>query len=212
MKTHQILLPFFQWFDSEKTINVQTKTKPWKIARGKDSEEIESIHPPLTEVMIPYKGVEIKASPFKVKENLNEISGNDIKNIYQQNNYANQCLNTISEQLNRIKDVVAKPILKPIDERSKPLKIVDNKPLFIPHEIPPKHTKTLTNKEEFMQEINRKLNQIKEEFSSVVAPDTPQTSKHINFIGKTESSESSETDDQNTSSSDNSIQINNMNW
>lgn len=59
------------------------------MVKGKEIKDIESVHPLLRQVSIPYKGVVLTAYPFKVKENLDTVTRNDIKNIMQKNNYTN---------------------------------------------------------------------------------------------------------------------------
>lgn len=77
-----------------------------KNIKGEEIKILESVFPLLGKISIPYKRVTLIATPFKRKEDLGQITKNDIKNIIQQNNYANQYLETIRYQLDKSKDVI----------------------------------------------------------------------------------------------------------
>ena len=86
------------------------KGQTWKTMSNKT---IISNHPPLEEITIIAKNIEIIALPFKTK-NLKEIEGKtktikDYKTLQQQNNFTDQILGTLSSQLNMIQDKLDTP-------------------------------------------------------------------------------------------------------
>ncbi|KAI5400912.1 hypothetical protein KIW84_065669 [Lathyrus oleraceus] len=121
LKTHEINIYFFTWFELlclEEEIenpfavkmyldaNVRISTK-WKTSR---KEIIESVHPPLEAIRItPSKeNIEIEASPFKSIANPVDQK-KDINNLHSQINYSNQILHTMSQQLDRIENSIPQP-------------------------------------------------------------------------------------------------------
>ena len=82
-------------------INVQTSLyKKWQLT---DGNTVTSIYPPLQSIKIPTNEGEVTASPFKRGKNNNEpVNIEDIKKVYHQNNYSNQMLHTITQQIDHL--------------------------------------------------------------------------------------------------------------
>ena len=94
----------------------------------------------------------------------------------EQNNFTNQNLQTLGEQLTRIENSLVKPS-QIIEERK-------TKPLFTPHEIPFEYKNELSE-EDLEQKINKKLAQIQHIIDVVTVPDTPpQASKQIQTLSQ----------------------------
>jgi hypothetical protein len=80
----------------DNTLNVVKK----KFTR-EDKSVVNASHPPLEKILIDVKGVTVKASPFKLpKEDYPDHS----KATIEQNNFVNQSLHTIGQQLDRIEE------------------------------------------------------------------------------------------------------------
>ena len=115
-------------------------------------KKVYSEHPPLREFKISHDDNSITASPFKIKPN-NEIEAKDFRNIMYQNNFANQYLGTIGEQLDMIEDLVqSNPITKILNTKT------DDKPIFKIQELTPNLLKEQANQnQEFLKLICKKL-------------------------------------------------------
>ena len=72
---------------------------------------VRSSHPPLDTFIINCKGTEIKASPFKIAKiiDVNTPISTKTKKIIEQNNFVNNSLHIIGQQLNRIEEKIEKP-------------------------------------------------------------------------------------------------------
>ncbi|PKI55918.1 hypothetical protein CRG98_023703 [Punica granatum] len=92
---------------------VTQKTIKWDLA---NADPVESTHPPLGTLQIIHQKAEVKASPFKMKVD-DSLASKDIKNIFEQNNFTNQCLHTIGSQLDRIEQEVTKPVVNQVDKK-----------------------------------------------------------------------------------------------
>ena len=86
---------------NQSRINVQTSLyKKWQLSDGKN---VTSIYPPLQSIQITTSEGQIAASPFKRgKDNNEPVNIEDIKKIYYQNNYSNQMLHTIAQQIDSL--------------------------------------------------------------------------------------------------------------
>ena len=76
-----------------------------------DKTIVRSSHPPLDTVIINCKGTEIMASPFKFAELIdtnNPVSNETKKKIIEQNNFVNNSLHIIGQQLDRIEEKIEK--------------------------------------------------------------------------------------------------------
>ena len=75
-----------------------------------DKTIVRSSHPPLDTVIIKFKGTKINASPFKFAEliDANNLVSNEAKKIIEQNNFVNNSLHIIGQQLDRIEEKVGK--------------------------------------------------------------------------------------------------------
>ena len=135
-------IPMFTYFDIYAANNqikypfakINMFQKEWK-SNTVSEKKIVSTHPPLEEIKIKARGVEIIASPFKhISSNEDENRGTKlkyIKGIQQQNNFTNQMLGTISTQLNRIEE---KDFTKPykIEKEKHEKETKQENPLFKP--------------------------------------------------------------------------------
>jgi hypothetical protein len=98
---HILFFDFLQkYFPFDNVLNVVKKNFV-----KKDKTVVQSSHPPLENILIDCKGVTVKGSPFK--------STNDIpcksRKIIEQNNFVNQSLHTIRQQLDRIEEKLISP-------------------------------------------------------------------------------------------------------
>ena len=66
-----------------------------------DKTIVRSSHPPLETVLITCKGTEVKASPFKIADELTPIPS-----IIEQNNFTNKSLHVIGQQLDRTEEKI----------------------------------------------------------------------------------------------------------
>ena len=76
-----------------------------------DKTIVRSSHPPLNTIIINYKETEINASPFKFAKliDANNPVSNETKKIIEQNNFVNNSLHIIGQQLDHIEEKVGKP-------------------------------------------------------------------------------------------------------
>ena len=106
-------IPFFVWFEIYSiahNINYPFKTINASISLSQvweqvDGNKIKAIHPPLNDLKINTLNRQILATPFKTganKDDKEPVLMQDIKSIYQQNNYQSQILHTISKQIDSI--------------------------------------------------------------------------------------------------------------
>ena len=70
-----------------------------------DKTIIRSSHPPLEIVLVNYKGTEVKASPFKIANDRTLVPS-----IIEQNNFTNESLHVIGQQLDRIEENIVEKI------------------------------------------------------------------------------------------------------
>ncbi|KAG7947754.1 hypothetical protein I3843_14G110100 [Carya illinoinensis] len=97
--------------DSKQYLNVLKSS----FTKEEGRKVVKTSHPPLETILVSVKGKEVKASPFKISDP-------------EQNNFVNQTLHTIGQQLDRIEDKVEKPVLEKLASTS--LNMVE-KPLII---------------------------------------------------------------------------------
>jgi hypothetical protein len=74
----------------------------------KDKTVVKSSHPPLENLLIDYKGITVKASPFKSTDFAHPKN----RKIIKQNNFVNQSLHTIGQQLDHIEEKIPTPVIK----------------------------------------------------------------------------------------------------
>ena len=73
-----------------------------------DKTFVRSSHPPLETVLITHQKTEVKASPFKIANDQTPIIS-----IIEQNNFTNEWLHVIGQQLDRIEEkIVEKTVSK----------------------------------------------------------------------------------------------------
>jgi hypothetical protein len=86
-----------------------------------DNKVVSSSHPPQETIVFKHRTTTVKASPLKVAS-----ENTDVKKVIKQNNYTNQNLNSIGNQLDKIEEKLENKPLK--QEKHKPLK--QEKPLI----------------------------------------------------------------------------------
>ena len=73
-----------------------------------DKTIVRSSHPPLETILITCKKTDVKASPFKIADDQTPITS-----IIEQNNFTNESLHIIGQQLDRIeKKLLKKPLFQ----------------------------------------------------------------------------------------------------
>ncbi|KAG7958992.1 hypothetical protein I3843_10G049000 [Carya illinoinensis] len=130
---------------------------------------VKTSHPPLETVLVSVKVKEVKASPFKISDpSPNENVLAETKKIIEQNNFVNQTLYTIGQQLDRIEDKVEKPA-------STSLKTVE-KPLII---LPEDRSKIHFGETSILAKIDQMLAVVKQEKPSVSTIDKNSPGQEI---------------------------------
>ena len=93
----------------------------------KDKTIVRSSHPPLETVLITHQKTEVKASPFKIANDQTPIIS-----IIEQNNFTNEWLHVIGQQLDRIEEKIVEKTVS--EEKSasveKSVSIKTEKPLI----------------------------------------------------------------------------------
>ena len=79
-----------------------------------DKTTVRSTHPPLETVLITCQKAEVKASPFKIADDQTLIIS-----LIEQNNFTNESLHIIGQQLDRTKEKIDEKT--PISKLEKPL-------------------------------------------------------------------------------------------
>ena len=79
-----------------------------------DKTIVRSTHPPLETVLITCQKAEVKASPFKIADDQTLIIS-----LIEQNNFTNESLHIIGQQLDRTKEKIDEKT--PISKLEKPL-------------------------------------------------------------------------------------------
>jgi len=96
-----------------KEINTNIKfAKKWTLKNG---QIITSFIPPLEEIILTTPEGNIPAIPFKIGRNdrkYSQVLLSDIKKVYHQNNYTNQVLYTMSQQVNMVSTQVEATVKK----------------------------------------------------------------------------------------------------
>ena len=131
------------------------------------------------------------ATPIK-RPSLSDDNKN-LDNIIQQNNYINIYLKTIGQKRQDIEDRIT-PLSTSIKKENE-----SNTPLFIPHEIPshlrsPLKRPMIEKTDDLLNEINKKLDLMKLESQKDMEP-LKNKNMTLNTIGRTESSEDEESED-----------------
>ena len=88
---------------------------------------VRSSHPPLETVLITCKKIDVKASPFKIADDQTpkaspfKIADNQtpIISIIEQNNFTNESLHIIGQQLDRIEEKIVEKT--PVSKSKRPL-------------------------------------------------------------------------------------------
>ena len=123
----------------ENTLNVVKK----KFVK-EDKFVVNSSHPPLETILIDCKGIYMKAYPFK--KPVDNCPGEN-RMIIEQNNFVNQSLHTIGQQLDRIKEKFSTPS----SSKEGPLiSLLDNRKSL---GLKPKSTKTMKKIDEMLSDL-----------------------------------------------------------
>ena len=126
-------------------------------------------------IIIPVKNIEIKGSPFKISDNIN-----DEKKVIKQNNFTNQYLASIGKQLDKIEDKIKDPNVKQYMDIGNIKEEYEEKPLI---NLPSKRNNlSLPSKD---KELIKTLDKL---FKKL---DIPESSKTIKALGYYESSDNS---------------------
>jgi regulator of replication initiation timing len=125
---HILFFDFLQkYFPSDNNLNVVKKNFVKKNFVKENKTVIHSSHPPLENILIECKEVTVKGSPFKSASDVPRES----KKIIEQNNFVNQSLHTIGQQLDRIEEKIISStflkIEKPLISLPKKRKSLDSK-------------------------------------------------------------------------------------
>ena len=78
-----------------------------------DKTVVRSSHPPLETFLVKCKRTEVKAPTFKIADEQTHVHS-----IIEQNNFTNESLHVIGQQLDRIEEIVEKPV---VSKPEKPL-------------------------------------------------------------------------------------------
>jgi hypothetical protein len=139
-RKHILFFDFLQKYFplDDNTLNVVKK----KFTK-EDKTVVNASHPPLEKILIDVKGVTVKASPFKMpKEDYPDHS----KAIIEQNNFVNQSLHTIGQQLDRIEEKFSS-----VSPKEDPLiSLPDNRKSL---GLKPKSAKTMEKIEEMLSDL-----------------------------------------------------------
>ena len=156
---NEVNIPFFTWFhlySIEQKINfpfiekieVTTDDINKVYYDPKSKNPIISSHPPCQDIIIKKDNEEYIGQPLSKHDNNDKKS---LSTIIYQNNYTNEILNTIGQQLDRIEN--NKQVSTPSDNEKK-INIEEN-PLFVPYNIDT--TINLGKQDSILREIEDKL-------------------------------------------------------
>jgi hypothetical protein len=87
-----------------------------------DNTVVSSSHPPQETIMFTHRTTTVKASPYKVAS-----ENSDVKKVIEQNNYTNQYLNSIGNQLDKIEEKLDNKPFKPLKQEEPLIKIPELK-------------------------------------------------------------------------------------
>jgi hypothetical protein len=137
---HILFFDFLQkHFHSDNALNVVKKNFV-----KEDNTVVQSSYPPLENIIIDCKGVTVKCSPFK---STNDVPRESMK-IIEQNNFVNQSLHTIEQQL----DLIEEKMISPSSSKTeKPLISLPEKRKSL--DLKPKSQKNIEKIEEMIAEL-----------------------------------------------------------
>jgi hypothetical protein len=98
---HILFFDFLQKHFSSELDNTLNAVK--KKFVKEDKTIVKSSHPPLENILIDCNGFSVKGSPFKSPDDSQE----ETRKIIEQNNFVNQSLHTIGQELNRIEEKIS---------------------------------------------------------------------------------------------------------
>jgi hypothetical protein len=87
-----------------------------------DNTVVSSSHPPQETIMFTHRTTTVKASPYKVAS-----ENSDVKKVIEQNNYTNQYLNSLGNQLDKIEEKLDNKPFKPLKQEEPLIKIPELK-------------------------------------------------------------------------------------
>ena len=110
-----LCLFFLDFVDQQKEIKTLTKEK-WKKS---DNSTIFSSHPPLENIIINHLSTPILATPFKTPSDSTQV-----KQVIEQNNYSNQSLVILGNQLDKIETKIDLNQLKSFSPKTPGLQVL----------------------------------------------------------------------------------------
>jgi len=185
-------IPYFDFVDEFYPIENKVQAISKEVWVKEDNTIVSSSHPPQETIVFKHRTTTVKASPFKVASETT-----DVKKVIEQNNYTNQYLNSIGNQLDKIEEKLDNKHLS--KEKHKPFK--QEKPIIkFPELKPGTSLKVKKNKSsvEKVEEMIKDLVKTKQE--------QPSSSNTVSVANIPKSSEnSSETESSSESGSDEKI-------
>ena len=155
--------------------------------KAADKTIVRSSHPPLKTVLITCQDqkMEVKASPFKIADDQTPITS-----IIEQNNFTNESLHVIGQQLDHIEEkIVERTIEKQASEKSVAIKT--EKPLI---DLPSQREKVIfkTSQSKTLEVVEKILSnlKVKTEGTSSSTPTTRTISKNGKEIASDENTDS----------------------
>jgi hypothetical protein len=100
---------FFDYLKKYFTLDDNTINVVKKKFVKEDKSVVKASYPPLENILIDVNGVSVKAYPFKKPD---DDCPDESRMIIEQNNFVNQSLHTIGQQLDRIEEKFSFPTLK----------------------------------------------------------------------------------------------------
>ena len=111
-----------------------------------DKTIVRSSHPPLETFLVKCKRTEVKAPTFKIADEQTHVHS-----IIEQNNFTNESLHVIGQQLDRIEEIVEKPV---VSKPEKPLIDLPNQREKVNFKT--SHAKTLEIVEKMLSDLKVK--------------------------------------------------------
>ena len=111
-----------------------------------DKTVVRSSHPPLKTFLVKCKRTEVKAPTFKIADEQTHVHS-----IIEQNNFTNESLHVIGQQLDRIEEIVEKPV---VSKPEKPLIDLPNQREKVNFKT--SHAKTLEIVEKILSDLKVK--------------------------------------------------------
>ena len=186
LKKHILFFDFLEnYYVSNDEVSKQhlSVIKKSNFVKAIDKAIVRSSHPPLETVLITcqYQKTKVKASPFKIADDQTPITS-----IIEQNNFTNESLHVISQQLDHIEEkIVERTIEKHASKKS--ISIKTEKPLI---DLPSQREKVMfkTSQSETLEVVEKMLSdlKVKTEGTSSSTPSARTISKNGKEIASDE--------------------------